>query len=280
MTLWGFSVERLALDSSVGLNNPNDLAAWFGFCSVYFFIVSIETKRHAVRLASWPAALGCLYVVGLTVSRGRLLAVAVAAVIALRRLLKHGFFPILLLIILSWVVYTLGLFDQIVAFYSMRGTEETGRLVVWPLALERFLSSPLVGVGGANIGTRVSIDGNPIEPHNGFLHIALASGIIPLIFFMAYWIRAAAGAFRSNTAQLPDAPFLIPLLVYAFMVMWSGNATFMHSWIIVTLSAALTTSAPRRVHRDIVRQVGRNKILERSRRRDRTGHGTARYQFS
>ena len=193
-----------------------------------------------------------MYVVGLTVSRGKLLAVAVAAVFALRHVLKRGFLPILLLLMAGGVAYSLGLFDRITGFYVARGTVETGRLVVWPLALERFLNSPLVGVGASNISTYVSSSDHAIEPHNGFLHIALASGIVPLMFFVAYWVRATVRAFRASTQQLPNAPYLVPLIIYAFLVMSIGNATFMFSWMIVTLSAALTVGSAREVPRVVV----------------------------
>src|SRR5436190_13841927 len=91
----GGGVDRLALDDSVSLNNPNDLAGWFGFCAVYFVVLGLETRRGAVRIGAWGAGLLSIYVVGLTVSRGKLAAVAIAIVIALRRKLRRSFLPVL-----------------------------------------------------------------------------------------------------------------------------------------------------------------------------------------
>ena len=67
------------------LANVNGLAGWFGFCAVYFIIVAIETKRTVVRVVSGLLAVGCLYVVGITVSRGALLAIAIATTSQARR---------------------------------------------------------------------------------------------------------------------------------------------------------------------------------------------------
>ena len=67
--------------AEVGLQNPNALGAWFGFLCVYFVIVAIETKRNIVRIPSALVAAGCLLVIGLTVSRGALAAVVIAAVV-------------------------------------------------------------------------------------------------------------------------------------------------------------------------------------------------------
>ena len=119
----------------------------------------------------------------------------------MRRLLKRGFVPVLFLLSSAWVIYSLGLFDRIADFYATRGTQETGRFVVWPLAFERFLGSPFVGVGAANISTAIWTSDHPIEPHNGLLHVALASGIGPLIFFVAFGcVRLSAFAKEATPA--------------------------------------------------------------------------------
>jgi O-antigen ligase len=230
-----------------GLANANDLAAWFGFCCVYWAIAGIETKRAAVRVASWLAATGCLYVVGLTVSRGTLFAAAIAIIVALRRLLKRGFVPVIALIILSWITYELHLFKPIAAFYAARGMEETGRLAVWPLAIERFLGSPFVGVGDSQLGTLVPKSGKLVTPHNTFLLIALASGVVPLVFYLGYWIRTAWRVFGTNIKQAPDASFRISLFIYAFLIALQFNTSFTFPWTVVTLCVA--SDVPHRLRR-------------------------------
>jgi O-antigen ligase len=282
MQMWTSAPEyqRLALDKMSGvsgLSNPDDLSAWFGFCAIYFILVGIETRRGMVRIASWLIAIGCLYMLGLTVTRAPLFGVAIATVIALRRMLKRGFLPVLLLIILSWSIYESGLFGRIAALYAIRGMEETGRLLVWPLATKRFLSSPLTGVGLSKIATYVPGADHPFTPHNSFLFIALASGIIPLAFLVAYWIRAAKGAFRSTAQHRPDAPFQIPLLIYALLISLQLNTTFMTPWVTVTLTTAMAAGMSRQVRRVAMRRVGRGEIAEHSRRWGKATSGTARY---
>src|SRR5206468_1406735 len=105
------------------LSNANGLGAWFGFCFVYFTIVGFETNRTLSRLLSWLVSLGCLFVIGLTVSRGSLSAVALAIIVAFRRVLKRGFAPMLLLAILISAIYISGIFDRAVESYSERGVE-------------------------------------------------------------------------------------------------------------------------------------------------------------
>lgn len=252
----GLQVERAALERTVAIANPNDLAAWFGFLFVYFTVLGFETKRGVVRIAAWLVAVGCLFIVGLTVSRGPLFAVAVATIIAFRRVLKRGVLPLLLLGTLSWVVYEAGLFKETAVLYGARGLEETGRFVIWPAAIEHFLSAPLIGVGVSN--SEIYVSGGVYTPHNSFIYFALTSGVIPLLLFLAYWIQAARCIF-SDAERLPSAPFHLPLLIYAFLITLNLDGIFMSPWVIVTLSTAIATGASRRVHRIVVRRIRRGK---------------------
>jgi O-antigen ligase len=245
--------QRAGLQEGVGLANPNDLATWFGFCALYFIITGIETPRLTVRIVSWLVTIGCLYVVGLTVSRGTLLAFAIGSVVAFRRLLKRGFLPLLLLCTLSWFLYESGVFDRMAAAYTTRATEESGRFLVWPLAIERFLQAPLTGVGVSDMYTYVNTK-RAHTPHNGFLYVALASGVVPLLFLVGYWWRAARGALRAQRVPTIEAPFCLPLLIYAFLITMEGNLPFMKPWAIVALAIALTAASPYRVRRVVRHQ--------------------------
>lgn len=247
--------QRSGLEYGVGLANPNDLAAWFGFCSVYFTVAGIEARRHAVRVASWLVSVGCLYIVSLTVSRGTLFALALATVVALRRLLKRGFIPVVLLIVLIWTLYELGVFQQTATFYAERATEETGRLRVWPLALEQFLTSPLAGVGVSKVKISIPFIRIPIVPHNSFLFIAAASGVIPLMFFVAYWVRAVSGSLRIDAKRSANSPFHLPLVIYAFCIAQVLNDPFTSPWMTVTLSTALAAGASRPEGRIVARRI-------------------------
>src|SRR5262249_17520571 len=139
MTAFQNAADRAGLEKGIGIGNPNDLGAWFGFCAVYFTILGIETRRQWIRALAFVLAGACIFVVGLTVSRAPLLAAAICIVFAFRRVLKRGFIPVLSLVIVAWIAYGAGVFDRATSLYQERGLEETGRFLVWPLAIERFL---------------------------------------------------------------------------------------------------------------------------------------------
>jgi hypothetical protein len=232
---------RASLDRSVGYANPNALGGWFGFCAVYFVIRGLIAEENISRIWCWITAVGCFYVVGLTVSRGALLAAAVATVIASRHLLKKGFVPVLLLTCLCATVIQVGLFDETQRSFNARMSEGSARFQVWPLLIEKFLDAFLFGVGVSNAGVIVS-SGKWTNAHNGFIFLAAGSGIIPLAFFIAYWIRSTMAALRAKVRDSPDALFYIPLLVYAFLIICSGNLDFQTPWVMVTLAVPLAAS--------------------------------------
>src|SRR5262249_39849781 len=134
------NASRAAVAIQIGgyLTNANGLGLWFGFCVVVFSIAVLETRRgNIVWILFGLAAIGCLLIVGFTVSRGALLGCALALTVGFRRFLKRGFLPVLLLIILGGVALASGLFDQMISNYEQRGTEETGRFLLWPLIIGR-----------------------------------------------------------------------------------------------------------------------------------------------
>lgn len=232
---------RIEIQVSGNLKNANGLAEWFGYCLVYFAVYGLENRRSAIiRIGSWAMAFGCLYVVGLTVSRGPLLASALALTVGFRRILRRGFAPVLVLIILVWITYESGLFDSITAHYISRGEVETGREKLWPDAIERLSASPitlLIGVGMSNIGSQVLGAMLETPPHNSFLFFALSSGAVPLAFYVAFWIQAAWRSF-SRSRRSEDDAFRLPLLIFTFEVIMSGDTGFMSPWGLLALSLA------------------------------------------
>lgn len=237
----GGGYARVALHEELGYANANAMAGWFGFCVVCMVIKGYLEKTFIVRALSWGLALVSFYVVTLTVSRGALLAITAALLIGSRRLLKGGFLPLLVLAGFITGLVELGVFDQAVRSYSMRAGEETGRFRVWPLLIERFLSSPLIGVGASHPGA-VTSTGKYVTPHNSFLLFAVASGFFPLVLFCTYLIRSGWAALRTSELDRDETVFYLPLVVYAVLITCAGNTDFMTPWAIVSLALPIAKS--------------------------------------
>jgi O-antigen ligase len=200
----------------------------------------IESKPLISRILWLLIAVGFLFVVGLTVSRGALVGVALATVIATWRTLRRSVAPLLLLFFCVLMMIGSGLFDRTITFYEARQSEETGRLLTWPLVMSEVAASPLSGIGVSHAGLFVAAKNKVFTPHNGFLFLAMTGGILPVLFFSRYWWLAGKRAIRATRANAPDAPFVLPLVVFAFVTTSLTNQAFTVDWVIVTLAIALT----------------------------------------
>lgn len=236
------------------LSSSNDLGNWFGWCTVYFFAFGVASQRQKTRLTSWIIATGCLAILMLTVSRTALIAAVIGIVLASREFLKRGFLPVILLVMLAGIAYGTGIFDQAISQYVLRGAQETGRGYVWPRVLESILDSPLTGVGASNALWFIPERNKYLTPHNGFLFIAATAGIIPLIFYTAYWIQAIWAAIKEQGGRSSTASFLLPMVAFVFIISLSSNVIFMGPLVVVTIAATVasritTLPAPPRVVR-------------------------------
>ena len=236
--------QRVSLQSGIGFSNSNSMGEWYGFCALYFVVLAATSRKNAIRILSLPIAVGCLYVVTLTVSRGALLATAVAIVIASRHLLQRAFLPVLLVVCIGTIVVELGVFEKSAQLYSARGTEDSGRLAVWPLIIDSFLDSPLIGVGHSHVGA-TAVGRSFVKPHNGFLYLAQSSGIVPLALFIAYWLRSGWAALQADVGKSPDAAFYLPMLAFTFITVNLSGLTFMTFWAIVSLAIPMTAGVRR-----------------------------------
>lgn len=234
------NVERAHVERDLGLGggltSVNGLGEWFGFFAIYFAIYGLETNRFTHRLAAWGTMVGCLLVVGLTVSRGSMFGAALGIVIAFRSLLKRGFIPLLLLLTMTGIVYESGLFDQAFIGYEERAMQESGRERIWPAVIIRILESPVFGVGESEVATQMSA-ARFDQPHNTFLYIALSAGAIPAALLMVFFIQAGR-KFVMQTKTQRDAFFQVPYLVFTFVVLMLGDLGFMAPWALLTLAVA------------------------------------------
>lgn len=239
INLRGAGQVTRAFATGTGLANGNILGMWFGFCTVYFIFWGFHQQKPTLRGASWTAALGCLYMVAITVSRGPLLAIILACIVGFRSALKQSFLPLFMFVLLISLVYASGIFDTEIGYYMARAGERSGREKLWPAALERILDSPWIGVGLDDI--KVSQRANAYsKPHNDLLHIALGSGIVPLICFLGYLRRAAIGAFRiMQASHLGEAALIPPLVVFALLEIMQLDLVFMSPWTVVALGLAV-----------------------------------------
>jgi O-antigen ligase len=214
---------------------------WFGFCAVYFLFWGFQSQTLVLRAASWVVAVGCFYVVTLTVSRAPLLGIILACAVGFRAELKRSFVPVLSLGLLLCFVYVFGIFDEELGQYLSRATEESGRGRLWPAAVERILDSPWIGVGLDDIKIRMGA-GRFVNPHNPILHIALGVGLIPVMCFLGYLAQVAIGTrWVIQRVQVGEASLLPPLAIFGLFEIMTLDMAFMTPWVVVIFGLAART---------------------------------------
>jgi hypothetical protein len=225
--------------SGTGISNGNALGMWFGFCAVYFLFWGFQCRKSIFRIALWAVAVGCFYIVALTVSRGPVVAIALACVIGFRSSLKRSFVPLLSFMFLISLIYVSGVFDAEISYYLARGDEKSGRGTLFSLGLERVIDSPWVGVGLGEIAIGVLGGQKYINPHNGLLHIALGGGLVPLICYLGYLARVIGGTlWIMRKFPEGEVALLPPLVAYALFEIMMLDVVFMSPWTIVVFGFA------------------------------------------
>ncbi|MBK9945669.1 MAG: O-antigen ligase family protein [Nitrospira sp.] len=244
-----------------GLSNPNVLGQWFGFCAVYCIFWGLHCRETRLRVGFWLMACGCLFIVTLTVSRAPLAAVALACIVGLRASVKNHIVPLAAFIVLMGIAYVAGVFDEGIRSYTSRGTEESGRERLWPLALERVFESPWIGSGLDNIMLKYNAAGRLVNPHNGLLHIAIGAGVFPLICFLSYLARVGRDTFCIMRRSSEGAAVVLPpLVIYTVIEIMVLDFTFMSPWTAVIF--ALTAGACQRAARhESGTAVGRTHVV-------------------
>ncbi|MEZ4895206.1 MAG: O-antigen ligase family protein [Saprospiraceae bacterium] len=252
LKIYGSADEMLRFggNEDTALGNPNFFGMWFGFCSIYFIVTGLEAKNYIIRTVSWSAGVFCLYLMAITVSRSPLIGVVIALVFAFQKVLKRSFLPVLGLLLVGWVVYVSGIFDELIRYYIHRGGEDTGRSRLWMWAFSGILDSWGMGVGLSN--SFVSLHGDSlykVGPHNSLLFVWLSSGLIPLAFYLAYLGKAVRGAFRAKNQKTSYSPYLLPLVSFAMLELMVLDGVFMSAWHLVVFSLAIGTVSDSRGHR-------------------------------
>ena len=224
--------------SGTTISNPNVLGLWFGFCTVYFLFWGLQSQKMLLRVASWGVALGCFYIVTLTVSRAPLLGIVLACIVGFRSALKRSFVPLLSFALVLSLTYASGVFDEEIGYYTTRGAEESGRGKLWPIALERIIGSPWVGEGLGNVKI-LTDSGRFIRSHNPFLALALSAGIIPVICFLGYLAQVAIGTHRiMQRVHVGEAALLPPLVAFGLFDMMTLDLVFTLPLMVVVFGLA------------------------------------------
>jgi O-antigen ligase len=228
-------IVRAKAVEGTSLNNANALGALLGFTALVFWLWGFRQARMVRRWGLWGISVIIFLLMGLTVSRGALLAVLIGLVLSFRGVsLRHRISAMVMLTILSYVVLFIPFIAQLVGDFQARALEETGRFLIWPAAWEQIVQSPWLGHGAEHEIYLPSL-GVYRSAHNPFLYLWVSSGILPVIFLAILWVCALRKANRWDPKIDKAGIDPLPLLGYAITMSMSSNFHFVSVWAVVAV---------------------------------------------
>jgi O-antigen ligase len=234
----------------VGNFNPNGFAivSALGIPMAWSLLLRRSFPRMQVLHALYP--LFAIVAVVLAASRGGFVTALVALAIipltmsrlgAWRRLALFATVALASLAAFAWVPQAFPTIEQNIARLSetdeeLLGGTLTGRTNIWSAGVEAFLGDPVQGTGMGTFNQAiVPYYGRPRSPHNAFLSVAVGTGLIGLILFVALIAIVLIGVLARSERRL-EYLVLLTALVVGMMPTNSDNDKFV--WLILGLLAS------------------------------------------
>ena len=233
--------ERIYFQGT-SFDNSNTLALWLGFCCVTFFIYGFIQKKLIKKYILWVLSVIAMVFLFSTVSRGGIVTTLLALIILIPRMRVREIVALsIFVILLSLVPYIQNVFLNSFFDYSQRALEETGRILVWQEGIKIFLNNLFIGIGLENINIFIPELGLRASPHNGFLYIALSSGLFPLIIFLGIWliaiVKVVLGLYHSSSLYVYSK--FAALLLYSFVSNFFISEVIFTPWYMAVLSLVI-----------------------------------------
>jgi O-antigen ligase len=229
------------LEGGGNLRNPNSIAAWMGFACVGLAMWGFHARNLLEKIGTWGMMAHGLFIIGLTLSRGALLAMGISLIAFMIFYVPRSTSLVNIVLTLFIIGIGAGIFTQtptyksIAAGYEERWEQETGREELWPTALAQIRESPLLGYGSD--GLVIATPSRVQSSHNPYLTIALVSGLFPAMLLAFQYVL---GFFTMEKRYAVDNAFWLPaLFIYAVIAMNFANWDFVRPWAVLMMVMAI-----------------------------------------
>ena len=231
---------RARLDAGSGIDNPNDFAAWIGFSCLIFWLWGSTQNNSGKKLTLVGMTAVGFVVMIQTVSRGALIALFMSIVTSLIRMqLRQKALLLAVLTMIFLIGFNIPLITQGWSYYSARGSEDTGRFLIWPIAVKTIVQQPFLGYGADNIELFSLERMRSYSPHNGIITLWLTSGFLPVIPFTIMWLRAIMRSRKRTVISYYRELDNFPIIIYAFLEMLISNYYFITIWSVAAIFSCL-----------------------------------------
>ena len=240
--------NRLSIMNGSSFGNSNDFAHWCSFCVLSFLFMSFRLRDVFQKSFFLIMAAVFLILALSTFSRATLLGLAASGIFYLFLLItksdlkrKNFLANIVLIGLLFLVILQLNVFETISLGYSNRWEEETGRMELWPAAIEVIRKAPVWGWGNLYQEIYMPLKNSSTSTHNPFLRLATYAGVVPSIILLMYYTKGFVKSYidyRTNSETI----YVVVLLFFMFLAINTSNWEFVHLPMTIVFSLVFSLS--------------------------------------
>ncbi|MBA3316947.1 MAG: O-antigen ligase family protein [Gemmatimonadales bacterium] len=231
---------------AAGGADPNDLAMVLALGIPMAWYLGTVYHRPLLRWACRAYLPAAVVAVGLTGSRGGLLATTVALLIvplSMTRLSPGRLAAAISMLALAGILAVAYTPDRLVQRFASTGTELEGGLGgrgrLWRAGLEAFTQRPLVGygTGGFRVAITPMLGENVQVAHNSFISVMVEQGAIGLLIYLAMLAAVLLSAYRLRHLERRFALVLLATLLMAMLPLtWEDRRA---AWVVLSTVTGL-----------------------------------------
>jgi O-antigen ligase len=242
----GGTVKRFTAVES----DPNNLAMTLALALPMAWYLGMTYRSPVLRWACRLFIPVGLFAIGLTASRGGMLAATVALMIVpltMTKLSPGKLIVALLLLTTSGVVAATYIPEKAMERLATTGTEVEdlslgGRFGIWKAGVRALTRSPITGYGIGSWRVAVSpwLGPDPQVAHNSFLSVAVESGMVGLVLYLTMFMAVFLALMRLPSFDRRFSLVLLAALVTAMMPLsWENQKSV---WFILAALLGLAHS--------------------------------------
>jgi O-antigen ligase len=262
---------------SVAGGDANDLAMTLALALPMAWYLGMNHHRGLVRWVCRAYLPIGVFAIGLTASRGGMLAGMVALMIVpltMTKLSPGKLAMAIALLVLSGSLAVAYVPDRVVERLATTGTEMEdlrlgGRYKVWKAGLDAFVRSPLLGYGTSSFKAVVApVLGEGRVAHNSFLSVLVEQGLVGfLLYCMMIFVVVRAALTLPGLDRRFALVMLATLMTAMLPLTWEDRKQV---WIVLAVVLGLTrtwaaNTAPAQPHRQWAAPIARSPMNPRLR---------------
>jgi O-antigen ligase len=232
-------------------SDPNTLAMTLALAIPMAWYLGMTSQRPVLRWVCRLFIPVALLSIGLTASRGGMLAATVALMIVpltMTRLSPGKLVVALLLLTVSGVVAATYVPERAIERLASTGTEVEdmslgGRGGIWIVGVRALALKPITGYGVGSWRRAVSpwLGPDPQVAHNSFLSLAVEAGMVGLVLYLAMFVAVFLAVMRLPSTERRLSLVLLGTLVVAMMPLtWEDQKSV---WFILAVLIGLGQTA-------------------------------------